>query len=267
MDLLFIIFMITALFFILGLVVGSFLNVVLYRFNTSRSLKGRSSCMSCKNKLCWYELIPFVSFFALGGRCRFCKSRISKMYPLVEFITGLIFLGLFLKFQDVFSLDIFTFIYIYIYYAVMFSILIVIAFYDLKHKIIPDTLSLTIGILAFLGLFIFNEYGFFIHIPTLLQFLSGILLALPFALFWLVSKGAWMGLGDAKLVVGLGYLFGISRALSGIVISFWSGALFGILLLIFSKQYKIKSEIPFAPFLIFGTILSFLLELHIFPIF
>ncbi len=261
------IFSITAFFFILGLIVGSFLNVVIYRFNTCRTLRGRSACMSCKNILCWYELIPFISFFALGGRCKFCKSRISKMYPLVEFLTGLIFLSLFLKFKDLFFLNTLIFTFTYIYYAIIFSLLIVIAFYDLKHKIIPDTLSLSVGILAFIGLFIFNEYGFNIHIPNLLQFLSGILLALPFVFFWLISKGVWMGLGDAKLVVGLGWLFGISRALSGIIISFWSGALLGILLLIFSKQYKIKSEIPFAPFLIFGTILSFLLELHIFPIF
>jgi leader peptidase (prepilin peptidase)/N-methyltransferase len=189
------------------------------------------------------------------------------MYPLVEFLTGLIFLSLFLKFKDLFFFNTLIFTFTYIYYAIVFSLLIVIAFYDLKHKIIPDTLSLSVGILAFIGLFIFNEYGFSIHIPNLLQFLSGILLALPFAFFWLVSRGAWMGLGDAKLVVGLGWLFGISRALSGIIISFWSGAVLGILLLIFSKQYKMKSEISFAPFLIFGTILSFLLELHIFPVF
>lgn len=259
------IFLISISFFILGLIIGSFLNVVICRFNTSRILKGRSACMSCTNKLCWYELIPLISFFALGGRCKVCKIRISRIYPLVELITGLIFVGLFFKFQDIFFANSLIFSFTYIYYAVAFSILIVIAFYDLKHEIIPDILSLSFGILAFLGLFLFNESIFYIHTPTILQFLSGILLALPFALFWLISKGAWMGLGDAKLVIGLGYLLGLSRAFSGIIISFWSGAILGILLIIFSKQYKMKSEIPFAPFLIFGAVLAFLLELHIFP--
>ena len=261
------IFFITILFFIFGLVIGSFLNVVIYRFNTSRTLRGRSACISCTNRLCWYELIPLFSFFALGGRCRTCKTKISRIYPLVEFITGLIFMGIFLKFQDILFLNSPIFIFTYIYYAVAFSILIFIAFYDLRHKIIPDILSLSLGILTFIGLFFFNEYGFYLHIPTILQFSSGILIALPFFLFWFISKGAWMGLGDAKLVVGLGWLLGLSRALSGIIISFWLGAILGILLILFSKQYKMKSEIPFAPFLILGAVLSFIFDLHIFPIF
>ena len=152
------------------------------------------------------------------------------------------------------------------YYATMFSILIVIAFYDLRHKIIPDSLVLIFGILSFVGLFFFDNFGFSIHIPSLMQFLAGILVSLPFALFWLVSRGKWMGLGDAKLAIGLGWLLGLSRALSGIVLSFWTGAIVGIFLILFSKKHSLKSEVPFAPFLVLGTILAFLFELHIFPL-
>jgi len=231
-------FLTTIFFFILGLVIGSFLNVVIYRFNTSRVLKGRSICVSCKNKLCWYELIPLVSFCVLRGRCRNCKTRISKIYFLVELITGVIFLGLFLKLQDIFLLNFWTFLSSYVFYAVAFSILIIIAFYDFKHKIIPDKLSLMLGIWSFIGLFFFNEYGLYVHIPNVLQFSSGILVAIPFAFLWLISRGTWMGLGDAKLVLGLGWLVGLALAVSGIVISFWAGALFGIFLIIFSKKYK-----------------------------
>ena len=255
----------TTIFFILGIIIGSFLNVVIYRFHTRKVLGGRSACMSCQNKLHFYELIPLISFFVLRGRCRVCKTKISKMYPIVEFITGLIFLGLFLKFQDILFLNLPVFIFTYVYYAIVLSLLIVIAFYDLRHKIIPDALSIAFGLLSFLGLFFFNEYGFSIHIPTVLQFFSGFIIALPFALFWLVSKGTWMGLGDAKLAIGLGYLIGLARALSGMVIAFWSGAILGILLVLFSKKYGMKSEIPFAPFLIFGTVVAFFFELYIFP--
>lgn len=260
-------FLMIFFFFVIGLVIGSFLNVVIYRFNTSRFLKGRSACVVCQNKLSWYELIPVVSFCLLRGRCRSCKSRISKTYLLVELITGFIFLGLFLKFQDLFLMTPWVFLANYVFYSVAFSVMVVIAFYDFKHKIIPDRLVIILGLWSFSGLFIFNESKLLLHLPTSLQFFSGILVALPFAFLWLVSRGTWMGLGDAKLVLGMGWLVGLACIVSGVAISFWLGALFGIFLILFSRKYKMKSEIPFAPFLIFGTILVFLLDLYVFPIF
>jgi len=258
------IFILTAIFFILGIIIGSFLNVVILRFNTQRTFGGRSGCMICQNKLCWYELIPIISFLGLQGRCKNCKSKISIQYPIVEFISGLVFVGIFLKFQDIFFLDSFTFTVSYAYYVTMFSVLLVVAVYDLKHKIIPDALSFIFGIMAFIGLFFFSNYIFYPHIPSILEFLSGIFLALPFALIWLVSRGKWMGLGDAKLALGLGWLVGLSQLLSGAVVAFWSGSIIGIILIIFSKKYGIKSEIPFAPFLVFGVLFAFLCELHFF---
>jgi len=259
-------FIITIVFFILGLIIGSFLNVVIFRFNTGRSFNGRSGCMTCQNKLCWYELIPLISFFALKGRCKKCKTKISIQYPIVEVLSGLIFAGLFLKFQNVFFINTIIFSISYAYYATMFSILLVISVYDFKHKIIPDVFSLIFGIITFIGLFFFADYGFYLHIPSILEFLSGILLALPFALIWLISKGTWMGLGDAKLALGLGWLLGFARILSATVIAFWSGAIIGLILIVFSKKYGLKSEISFAPFLVLGVIIAFLFELHLFPV-
>jgi leader peptidase (prepilin peptidase)/N-methyltransferase len=179
-------------------------------------------------------------------------------------ITGLILATLFLKFQDLFLLNTLIFSFTYAYYAAAFSLLVVIAVYDLRHKIIPDALSFALGILGFVGLFFFNSYGFHPHIPSILEFLSGLLIALPLYLFWLVSSGTWMGLGDAKLTIGLGWLLGLSRALSGLVVAFWIGAIVGLSLVIFSKKHGMKSEIPFAPYLILGTLLAFLFELHLF---
>ncbi|HNW71547.1 MAG TPA: prepilin peptidase [Candidatus Paceibacterota bacterium] len=254
------------IFLVLGLIIGSFLNVVIFRYNTHRTFRGRSGCLSCQNKLSWYELIPVFSFLALRGRCKNCKTRISIQYPIVELLTGIVFAGLFLKLQNAFFFDTIGFSIAFAFYATIFSLLIVISVYDLKHKIIPNSFALTFGILSFIGLFLFSSFNFNPHFPSLMEFLSGIFIALPFLLMWLLSKGSWMGLGDAKLAVGIGWFLGLSLALSSLVIAFWAGALIGILLIIFSKKYSLKSEIPFAPFMVFGAMLIFLLPLHIFPL-
>lgn len=254
-------------FFALGLIIGSFLNVVIYRLHTSRSFGGRSICLSCQKKLCWFELVPILSFIWQGGRCLGCKTKIARQYPLVELASGIIFAVLFWKLENLFWQAPLVFAGSYAFYAAVFSILLVIAVYDLKHKIIPDTLSLWLGLLAFAGLFFFDPNGaqiFSLHIPTLMQFLSGIILAAPFALLWFVSRGRWMGLGDAKLAIGLGWLLGPSLILSAAVLSFWTGAVLGLILVAISPKYGMKSEIPFAPFLVLGSLLAFLFDLRFF---
>ena len=265
------ILLLTFIFFIFGLIIGSFLNVVILRLNTQKSFGGRSGCMTCRHTLSWRELIPIFSFLGLRGRCKNCKAKISWQYPIVELVTGFIFTLLFLKFSEGGGVaSALAFIIAYTYYAALFSLLVVIAVYDFRHKIIPDVLSLVLGILAFIGLFLFSAGSslnfpvFSLHIPSILEFLSGLIIATPFALFWLVSSGRWMGLGDAKLAIGLGWLFGLSIALSGVVLAFWLGAIVGLLLIIFSKKYGMKSEIPFAPYLVLGTILAFLFDLRLF---
>jgi leader peptidase (prepilin peptidase)/N-methyltransferase len=260
------VFIFFVLFFFLGLIIGSFLNVVIYRLNTSKSLGGRSACMSCRSKLGFFELIPVFSFLVLGGRCKSCRTKISMQYPLVELVSGIVFALIYFKFQNVLAVSVPIFSITFIYYAFMFSVLLVIATYDLKHKIIPDQLSLLFGLLSFVGLFFFNSSGFLPHTPTTSEFLSGVFIALPFALLWLVSSGAWMGFGDAKLAIGLGWFVGIARAMSGLMLAFWTGAIVGILLMFSKAKYGMKSEIPFAPFLVFGMLIAFIFELHLFPL-
>ena len=254
------------IFFGLGLIVGSFLNVVIFRLNTDRSFGGRSACLSCQNKLRWFELVPVLSYFCLGGRCRNCRTKISPQYPLVELATGIIFLALFLKFENIFFELPAAFVGAYAYSAAAFSLLLVLAVYDLRHKIIPDALVLLLGGLTLTGLFFLNlddPRVFYPHLPSLWQFGSGFLLAAPFALLWFASRGRWMGLGDAKLAVGLGWLLGPSRLLSAAVLSFWAGAALGILLVALTKQYRMRSELPFAPFLVLGTLLAFFFDLQV----
>ncbi len=254
--------------FLIGLVIGSFLNVVIFRYDnnlTWKSLTGRSSCMTCKKKLSWYELVPVFSFLAQKGKCRGCGEKISWQYPIVEILTGLVFLMIFYSatrglpflLGDLQSYQIFSLIYLW----VVFSVLIVITVYDIKHKIIPDSLSFLFAGLAFVSLFLSGLGSL-----NWTDLLAGPILATPFAFIWLISRGRWIGFGDAKLALGIGWFMGLIDGISSIVLAFWIGSVFGVFLILLSKlqtlffkdvKFTIKSEIPFAPFLILGMVLIF----------
>lgn len=252
--------------FLLGTIIGSFLNVVIYRFNTGRSIThGRSICMSCSKKLRWYELIPIFSFLIQSGKCRRCASSISNQYPLVEFGTGLIFLLLAYHFLPLLMVSYWAYITYLILYAFIFSLLVVISVYDIKHKIIPDKLVYVYAFVSLISIFIVpTATGLSLIWPGLLYLFSGPIFALPFAFLWLVSRGKWMGLGDAKLILGIGWMLGPLLGLSALVMSFWIGAVVSLFVLMFSrKKVGMKTEIPFAPFLIIGTLIAFFLNLDI----
>jgi leader peptidase (prepilin peptidase)/N-methyltransferase len=247
--------------FILGAIIGSFLNVVILRHNTGESIiKGGSRCFICGNKLKWRELIPIFSFIAQKGKCRNCGSKISLQYPLVEFLTGLVFLLVFLKFYATFYFLLSTF-----YYFIIFSILIVIAVYDLRHQIIPNEFVYSFITLSFFSIF-FENWDLFRNFKLEIrnfdlwsQFLAGIIFFAFFGLMWLAPRGKWMGLGDAKLALGIGWLFGFSKGITALLLAFWIGAAVGIFLLIFfKKSYNIKSKLAFGPFLALGTLIAFL---------
>ena len=255
--------------FILGVIIGSFLNVVIFRLNTGKSIsKGRSICMTCNRILRWYELIPVISYVIQGGKCRRCKEKISEQYPLVELLTGLIFLLIARHFLPILLFSPLMFGLLTSFYSFIFSILIVISVYDIRHKIIPDKLVYWFIFFAFISSFV-NQTAFgslFIK-PSILTLCSGLVLASPFAFLWLVSRGKWMGFGDAKLMVGLGYLLGISFGLAAIVLSFWIGAVISLAVMFFGKvKLNMKTEIPFAPFLIVSTLIVFLLNLDIYTL-
>jgi len=239
--------------FLFGLCIGSFLNVFILRYNTGQSIiSGSSRCFSCGKRLKWYELIPVLSFLFQKGRCRRCKSKISWQYPIIEILTGIIFLLIFLfNYGQIPIFKIF-------YFWIIFSLLIIISIYDLRHQIIPDNLVYAFDILAFLNLF----WGYKLEIGNW-NFLSGLLTGAIFFIFfglmWLISNGQWMGLGDAKLSLGIGWLLGIKEGIVALLLSFWIGGLVGIFLLFFlKKRYNLKSSVPFGPFLALGTIISFL---------
>lgn len=255
--------------FLFGTIIGSFLNVVIYRFNTGRTLvKGRSICMSCNKKLYWYELIPIFSFLIQSGKCRKCADKISHQYPVVEFLTGLMFVVVSYHFLPILPFSILMYLYYVVFYALIFSILIVISVYDLRHKIIPDTLVYIFSFITFISLFLnFSPIGSLFILPSLNELLAGPILALPFAFIWLVSKGKWMGLGDAKLMLGIGWLLGLSLGLASIILSFWIGSIISILAIyITHRKVNMKTEIPFAPFLIVSTFIVFLFNIDIYSL-
>ena len=268
--------------FILGTIVGSFLNVVALRYNSGLSLGGRSCCFSCSKTLRWYELIPLASFLFLRGRCGRCRSGVSLQYPLVELLTGLIFLLIWNHESILWNQESFTVYCLLstVYFFVVFSILIVIAIYDNRHKIIPDGLVFSFVILALGRLFFTVSFLELVHFPGLWNLLAGPILFLPFFLLWFISGGQWMGLGDAKLALGVGWLLPLAHGLTALIFAFWTGALVSLFLLVIQrlrvraggkaglsldgKHLTMKSEIPFAPFLIFGTLIAFLSGVDIF---
>jgi len=240
--------------FILGTIIGSFLNVVVLRYNTGLSfVTGRSKCFSCGKDLHWYELLPLFSFLILGGKCLKCKSKISYQYPIVEFLTGAIFAGIFFVFGMVPMLPL---------YLLIASLLVAMSVYDFKHKIIPDGMVYSFIALSFVVLLLTHPLSQLFGWPLSFDLLSGPMLFAFFAFFWLISGGKWMGFGDAKLALGVGWLLGFSGGVFAIMIAFWIGAIWSIILIIL-QQIKIgdfklsfKSEIPFAPFIILSVFIQ-----------
>jgi len=238
--------------FIFGLVVGSFLNCVIYRLEQKQSfLQGRSFCPHCKHILSWQDLIPVLSFLILRGKCRYCGKPISIQYPLIEIATGILFV-LSLNYElgimnyEIFSLE---FIAYFLFLILNSSFLILIFVYDLKHFIIPDKIIYP----AIVVVFIYN----ILQGPALLMRsgLAAILAAGFFLSIVLVSRGRWMGLGDVKLAFLMGLFLGFPNILIALFFAFLIGAIIGVGLIL-AKRKTLRSEVPFGPFLVTGTFVA-----------
>lgn len=240
-------------FFIFGLIIGSFLNVVVYRIREVESLMGRSKCPHCGEKIRWYDNIPLLSFILLKGSCRDCQKKISWQYPLVESLTGIIFILVGWKFFEIVD---FRSWYLTSYFLILVSFLLAILIYDFLYMEIPSVV-LWPGIILAL---IFNAYLDWELRPTLSFYhsasLSGILAAGGAFLFFFsisyFSKEKWMGMGDAYLAILLGLILGWPYILLALLLSFSIGSIYGIILVI-NKKKTMKSQIPFAPFMVLGA--------------
>jgi len=284
--------------FIFGLCIGSFLNCVIYRTELQENmpkgsprrkavsfLRGKSFCPHCKHTLSWQDLFPVFSFLFLGGKCRYCRKKISWQYPIVELFSGLIFLlisnfVIFSKSSVIPSLignpgtsqtlwiSAFAGMTSLLFLFYVSSSLIIIFVYDLKHYIIPDKIlfpaiiiTLVYRILDFgnLNLFRIWNLGFWISAP-ILNYLLAVLIASGFFLaIFLISRGRAMGFGDVKLAVLMGFLLGLPNILVSLFLAFFFGAIIGVILMVFGRKsadWRMKSEIPFGPFLIAGTFMA-----------
>ena len=240
--------MMTLIFaFIFGVIVGSFLNVCIYRLPTHQSVVAPSShCPFCKQPIAFYDNIPILSFIILRGKCRKCGDSVSYQYPLVEFLAGS--LSLILMQKCGLSLN-------YAVYFIFTAALLVVTFIDLRHQIIPDSISLP-------GIVFGLVSSAFLPNLTFLDSLIGIAagggsLLLVAGGYYLFTKKEGMGLGDVKLLAMMGAFLGWKSILFIIMVGSLSGALVGITVMLTKKKDR-KYAIPFGPFLSLGA-LSYLL--------
>jgi prepilin signal peptidase PulO-like enzyme (type II secretory pathway) len=243
--------------FILGLLVGSFLNCVIWRIYKKQSfLKGRSYCPHCKHTLEWYDLFPVFSFLFLRGKCRYCGKPISRQYPLVELLVGLLFTFAYMQFKiDLFGPNLAYNLYHVVFLWAIIAIFTVIFIYDLKHYVIPDEVTIAglIFVVAWLG---YNVYFKFLNLSDVLPYLYSALGATAFFFcLWFFSHGKAMGFGDVKLAFLLGLLLGWPNVIAGLFIAFLLGAIVGVILVTLKKR-KLKSAVPFGPFLVIGTVIA-----------
>ncbi len=254
------IFVFYSIIFLLGLCVGSFLNVVIFRLGTREGIvKKRSHCPKCGRTLDWHDLIPLASFFILRGRCRHCGKPISRHYPLVEATTGLLFVLIFYLNYELRIMNYGSIIHDSLFIIQLLcdwfiiSCLIVIFVYDIRHYIIPNKIVFPAIVIAL----VFNFYSAIqaADARTLfIPFLSAMVAAVFFLLLFFITRGKGMGLGDAKLVFLMGLVLGWPRIIFALFAAFAGGALVGIGLLA-AKRKTLKSQIPFGPFLAAATIL------------
>jgi len=252
-----------AIFFIVGLIIGSFLGAVNYRLKTAEDIVfERSHCPKCKKKIRWYDNIPLLSFVILWGQCRDCKKKISWEYPLIELVTGLLFAAVAWKFLGTwgFAADpsrIFTNHDIIEMSFWLFSVcyLVLIFFHDLDFMLIPDA-AIYPAIIVTIAYQYYKYLESPLGIATLKAPITGALFAafaaalFFFFLIW-ISKGKWIGGGDVKLGFLAGAVVGWPKVLFVLFFAYMIGAVVSMLLIALKKKTW-KSQIPFGPFLVTG---------------
>ena len=234
--------------FVIGSVVGSFLNVCIHRMPRNHSIISPSSrCPSCNTPIRPWDNIPIVSFLSLRGKCRTCGAKISPRYPLVEFLNGMFYVLILWKFGIGWHMP---------FYFALCSSLVVITFIDLDFQIIPDIITLP-GIVIGLGAgsFLlpdpFLRYSLLGYKASLIGFLTGGILFYGIAV---VSRGG-MGGGDIKMMAMVGSFMGWKSVLLTTFIGSLTGTLVGIFMMIFKGKGR-KTKIPFGPFLSLGTLVT-----------
>lgn len=255
--------LITSFLFLLGAVIGSFLSVVILRSIAGETwVSGRSRCDTCKNTISWYDNVPLLSYILLKGKCRFCSEPILPLHPMVEVLTGVLFVWwywggfIFFKLTQT-PLSILQ----PVFWLTVGLLLIYLFIIDLNYKILPDR-----AVFALLGAAII--YRVVLAVSGIMQIqdlyytiIAAVLSFIFFLSIYLISiavyKQEGMGFGDVKLVVPLALILGAQKMIVCLFLAFILGAIVGVVLIAFGKG-KPKTAIPFGPFLILATALSLL---------
>lgn len=240
----------TIISFIFGIILGSFFNVCIFRIPNNQSISNPPShCYNCKNRLKPLDLVPILSWIFLKSKCRYCGQRISPRYPLIELLTGILFVLVY----KVYGLN-----YITLYYIALTSLLIIITFIDIDHFIIPD------GLIVFGLVFavIFNLIGQGIELKNSIlgALICGGGMLILINLIERIVKKEVMGGGDIKLFFMTGLFLGIKGGLLTILLSIYAGAIYGIGVIIYSKikKQEYNGVIPYGPFISIGALVTVL---------
>ncbi|MEK7212048.1 MAG: prepilin peptidase [Patescibacteria group bacterium] len=272
----------SVLLFILGLALGSFLNVLSLRYDPDSPVINRgviftrSHCPHCGKKLRWFELIPVLSFVVQNGRCRSCRARLSLQYPVVEIVSGLILVAVPYYLQAnrlwIFSSAPASVINtLAVLWVAAFLILLLISLIDFRLKLIPDELNIALGVLGLAAVWIaapqfgqstgsfLRGYGMLFGLKSgiWLNHIAAALIGALFLIFLiLITRGRGMGLGDVKLTLALGLLFGWPDIVLLLALSFVLGSVAGLFEM-YKRRKTLKSALPFGPFLTLAATLVF----------
>lgn len=248
--------MIWLILFIFGIVIGSFLNVVTMRYDgehflfDTKMIGGRSHCTHCKATLRWFELVPLLSFVIQGGRCRRCKARLSIQYPIVELLSGLIFV--FVPLALGVGTSAAALPLVVALWVAAFEALLVMTVIDIRLGIIPDEVNIFLGVLGVLLVIAPGVQGS----AALSALIGAVVAGAFFAALIAITHGKGMGVGDLKLVIPLGLLFGWPSILLVLIAAFVIGAIAGVIAIAL-KEKTMKGAIAFGPFLALGAVTAF----------
>lgn len=241
-----------ALAAVLGVIVGSIVNATVLRTKAGLPLMSRAKCLVCVEPLAWFDVIPVLSYFALKGRCRRCSAAIEWQYPAVEAAMAVLF-ALFAA-RIIFSLGIPLYItgtehaLLFIRDAVVSVFLVIIFLYDFRFSVIPDRFSIPAIILVIL-------FNLVLGAPSWSLLLGGLAIGGFFSVQYLVSQGRWVGGGDIRLGLLMGFLLGLPMGVVALFLSYIIGAIGGLFLLAFGHR-KVTSHVPFGTFLALATVIT-----------
>lgn len=237
---------------LIGVIVGSLVNAIVLRTKSGLPLMSRAKCIRCVEPIAWFDLIPVLSYFTLKGRCRRCSAAIEWQYPAVEAAMGILF-ALFAA-RILLGVGIPGFVttseygLLFIRDAVISVFLVIIFLYDFRFTVIPDRFSIPAIIAAILFNLALGAAGW-----SLL--LGGLALGAFFAIQFLASQGRWVGGGDIRIGMLMGFLLGLPIGVLALFLSYIFGALGG-LYLVGAGHRRLDSHVPFGTFLAMGTIIA-----------